>query len=311
MEIGPGERVTGLVISDTGRGELLRELTALLAPPEPVPEPAPVPEPVSRTWTLPEPAPEPVPVPEPVPSAPLSERTCCPTLPGTAHTGTCFVNSVMRSGEERFQVNDPPAPTAPGPVLKPLPAPAPTVPGPVEPSPASSAWFTPGPDDRTRAYQRDPGPLPSFTPAPEPDDIIGGLRAVPGHAARHAGAPQPWRHAWLFFTVLAVASLAIAAVVLAVAHDLPFSRALPRAAAPAPSPAAAAHSGTASLLADVPGVPRSFAACAAASGTAGGNVYGIPASAYNVAGDSVAQQKVVFSLLYRKLGGPSLWPGCK
>lgn len=34
----------------------------------------------------------------------MIERTCCPTPPNTAHTGTC-VNSVMRCGEEKFFVN--------------------------------------------------------------------------------------------------------------------------------------------------------------------------------------------------------------
>ncbi len=32
-------------------------------------------------------------------------RTCCPTAPDTAHTGTCS-NSLMRCGEERFFVNE-------------------------------------------------------------------------------------------------------------------------------------------------------------------------------------------------------------
>jgi hypothetical protein len=32
-------------------------------------------------------------------------RTCCPTLPNGAHTGLCK-NSLMRSGEERWFVNE-------------------------------------------------------------------------------------------------------------------------------------------------------------------------------------------------------------
>jgi hypothetical protein len=34
-----------------------------------------------------------------------SQRTCCSTLPGTAHRGTCK-NSQMRSGDPNFDVND-------------------------------------------------------------------------------------------------------------------------------------------------------------------------------------------------------------
>lgn len=35
----------------------------------------------------------------------IPRRTCCPTPPDTSHTGTCK-NSLMRSGQERFFVNE-------------------------------------------------------------------------------------------------------------------------------------------------------------------------------------------------------------
>lgn len=64
-------------------------------------------------------------------------------------------------------------------------------------------------------------------------------------------------------------------------------------------------------LSSVPGVPASFAACVAlhesSDGTASSNVYGIiPASGYNVAGDSLAQQKQVFAQIYAR-DGVSAW----
>lgn len=74
-----------------------------------------------------------------------------------------------------------------------------------------------------------------------------------------------------------------------------------------------------SALGDIPGVPYSFASCVAyresTNGTnpaANGNVYGIiPASGYNVSGDSIAQQKQVFKQIYDTVG-PSAWAadGC-
>jgi hypothetical protein len=63
-------------------------------------------------------------------------------------------------------------------------------------------------------------------------------------------------------------------------------------------------------------VPQSFAACVASrestndtNPAAGGNAYGIlPASGYNVSGDSIAQQKQVFEEIYATTG-PSAWAG--
>jgi hypothetical protein len=92
------------------------------------------------------------------------------------------------------------------------------------------------------------------------------------------------------------------------------------ASAPAPSTANTASSGTgSSALSDVPGVPQSFAACVAyrestndTNPAANGNAYGIiPASGYNVGGDSIAQQKQVFKQIYDTTG-PSAWAadGC-
>jgi LysM repeat protein len=74
-----------------------------------------------------------------------------------------------------------------------------------------------------------------------------------------------------------------------------------------------------SSLSDVPGVPQSFAACVAyrestdlQNPAANGNAYGIiPASGYNVAGMSLAQQKQVFAELYQQYGGaPWAADGC-
>lgn len=72
-------------------------------------------------------------------------------------------------------------------------------------------------------------------------------------------------------------------------------------------------------LSDIPGVPSSFAACVAyrestnnTNPAANGNAYGIiPASGYNVSGDSIAQQKQVFKEIYDTTG-PSAWAadGC-
>jgi hypothetical protein len=66
-------------------------------------------------------------------------------------------------------------------------------------------------------------------------------------------------------------------------------------------------------------VPHSFATCVAYrestndTNPAGhGNAYGIiPASGYNVSGDSIAQQKLVFKQIYDTTG-PSAWAadGC-
>ena len=63
-------------------------------------------------------------------------------------------------------------------------------------------------------------------------------------------------------------------------------------------------------LDDVPGVPRSYAACVASREStnlsdpaANGNAYGImPSSGYNVNGTSLAHQKQVFAELYAKYG---------
>jgi hypothetical protein len=74
-----------------------------------------------------------------------------------------------------------------------------------------------------------------------------------------------------------------------------------------------------SALGDVPGVPYAFAACVAyrestndTNPAADGNAYGIiPASGYNVSGDSIAQQKLVFKQIY-DTSGPAAWAadGC-
>jgi lysozyme len=72
-------------------------------------------------------------------------------------------------------------------------------------------------------------------------------------------------------------------------------------------------------LSDIPGVPSSFAACVAyrestndTNPAAHGDAYGIiPASGYNVSGDSLAQQKQVFKQIYDSTG-PGAWAadGC-
>jgi hypothetical protein len=72
-------------------------------------------------------------------------------------------------------------------------------------------------------------------------------------------------------------------------------------------------------LADIPGVPHAYAACVAyrestddTNPAAHGDAYGIiPASGYNVSGDSIAQQKLVFKQIYDTTG-PSAWAadGC-
>jgi LysM repeat protein len=72
-------------------------------------------------------------------------------------------------------------------------------------------------------------------------------------------------------------------------------------------------------LSDIPGVPQSYAACVAyrestnnTNPAAHGNAYGIiPASGYNFAGDSIAQQKQVFKEIYDSVG-PRAWAadGC-
>ncbi len=88
------------------------------------------------------------------------------------------------------------------------------------------------------------------------------------------------------------------------------------------APASASSSGSgysSSALGDVPGVPQSFATCVAyrestnnTNPAAHGNAYGIiPASGYNVSGDSIAQQKQVFKQIY-DTAGPRAWAadGC-
>lgn len=75
-----------------------------------------------------------------------------------------------------------------------------------------------------------------------------------------------------------------------------------------------------SSLSDIPGVPQSFAACVAyrestdlQNPAANGNAYGIiPASGYNVYGTSLANQKQVFSELYKQYGiSPWAADGCQ
>jgi LysM repeat protein len=74
-----------------------------------------------------------------------------------------------------------------------------------------------------------------------------------------------------------------------------------------------------SALDNIPGVPKSFAACVAyrestdlQNPAARGNAYGIiPASGYNVYGTSLAYQKQVFAELYAKYGtAPWASDGC-
>jgi hypothetical protein len=74
-----------------------------------------------------------------------------------------------------------------------------------------------------------------------------------------------------------------------------------------------------SSLSDIPGVPRSFAACVAyrestdlRNPAADGNAYGIiSSSGYNVHGTSLAHQKHVFTKLYLQYGGkPWAADGC-
>ena len=72
-------------------------------------------------------------------------------------------------------------------------------------------------------------------------------------------------------------------------------------------------------LSDIPGVPSSLASCVAyrestddTNPAANGNAYGIiPASGYDVGGDSIAQQKQVFKEIYDTVGA-SAWAadGC-
>jgi hypothetical protein len=105
----------------------------------------------------------------------------------------------------------------------------------------------------------------------------------------------------------------------AVAGDL--TTALPRVqAATTLSSSSSSGSGyDSSDLGDIPGVPHAFATCVAyrestddTNPAAHGDAYGIiPASGYNVSGDSIAQQKQVFKQIYDTTG-PSAWAadGC-
>jgi len=99
------------------------------------------------------------------------------------------------------------------------------------------------------------------------------------------------------------------------------AKALPHAqAATTQSSSSSSVSGyNSSDLGDIPGVPHSFATCVAyrestndTNPAAHGNAYGIiPSSGYNVSGDSIAQQKLVFKQIYDTTG-PSAWAadGC-
>ncbi len=93
----------------------------------------------------------------------------------------------------------------------------------------------------------------------------------------------------------------------------------PPAPAPASTAAPAVTSASSSGGFSVPGMPSSLASCIAyresTNGTnpaANGNVFGIiPASGYNVAGDSLAQQEQVAGQLYAQYGGsPWAADGC-
>lgn len=105
------------------------------------------------------------------------------------------------------------------------------------------------------------------------------------------------------------------------------SKPQPRTAAPRPLPSAPSYKASpptssasaSSSLADVPGVPATFASCVAeresSNGTDqayNGGVYGIiTASGVNVNGQSVAAQKQAFAQIYATTG-PSAWAadGC-
>jgi hypothetical protein len=107
------------------------------------------------------------------------------------------------------------------------------------------------------------------------------------------------------------------------AASVPVQQSQAPAAQPAPvqqAPAQQSETGSGGgALSDIPGVPQSFASCVAfrestdnTNPAADGNAYGIiPASGYNVGGDSLAQQKQVFAQIYNTVG-PSAWSadGC-
>jgi hypothetical protein len=93
--------------------------------------------------------------------------------------------------------------------------------------------------------------------------------------------------------------------------------------APPPPPAPVVHVAPAPpppvSINHIAGIPDSFVSCVAyrestdlQNPAANGNAYGIiPASGYNVAGDSLAQQQAVFRLIYNT-SGPVAWAadGC-
>ncbi len=77
---------------------------------------------------------------------------------------------------------------------------------------------------------------------------------------------------------------------------------------PAATPAPSAGTTSGGDLSDVPGMPASLASCIAfresTDGEASSNVYGIiPASGYDVAGDSLAEQQQVAGEIYAADGG--------
>jgi hypothetical protein len=171
-----------------------------------------------------------------------------------------------------------------------------------------------------------PRRLPDPVAAP-PGDVLPGLTVPPPRArARHAIRQRA--RGRLLFAALVLVPLGTAGVMVGT-HD-PFSRSAGTGShSPAPAPAAshsmtpaASHSPVPvmsppphSSLADVPGVPASFAACvafmASGDGTASRNIYGItPASGYNVAGYSVPRQKAVFAALYKRYGAGLWTDGC-
>ena len=97
------------------------------------------------------------------------------------------------------------------------------------------------------------------------------------------------------------------------------ARSTTSAASTTDSASSSASGNSSGSLSDIPGVPSSFASCVAyrestndTNPAANGNAYGIiPASGYNVSGDSIAQQKQVFKEIYDTTG-PSAWAadGC-
>lgn len=286
IRLAPGERITGLIVSDTGQ-ELLQALIAALPPLPAESAPSPVPEPA--------PEPEPVPVPEPV---------LVPELEPQGQGGGTFTSTHTHY------------PGAPG---EPVPEPAPD-PG---RSPHSS-WFMPAAPPLPPLL---PGPPRFLTPPPVTSPDLVSTTSPPPQRGRHAIRQQARRRGQLFIAACVLAPLGTAAVVIGT-HSLSSNAAgtagpslvPPPSHSPSPvaprSPApVAARTPARTSLADVPGVPMSFAACvafmASGDGTTSKNIYGITtASGYDVTGYSVPRQKAVFAALYKRYGTVPWTNGC-